>query len=482
MFLLHVAVNATTVYGFHRDEFLYLAMGRHLRLWTMDFPPFIAIVARTTLETIGGSLLAVRLMPALAHALLVLLAARIARRLGGGTFAQVTAGLAVAACPLFMRAGGLFQPVVFDQLWWTLALIALLRIAAPRDWLLLGVVLGVGLLTKYSIAFVGVGITAAVLLTPLRRWLLTPWPWLAFLLAVAIGSPSIVGQLRLDFPVVGQMGDLQESQLERIGPITFLLGNLEFLGPLVLLALAGIAELFRGKRTEGERAAGWAVITTFVLLMVLQGKAYYVGPIYPMLFAAGAVWLDDRARVMRWAMAVLVIAFGIVTLPFGVPVLPPQQMAGYAAAVGLGTETNKGERIELPQDYADMLGWEEQAAETARVYAALSPAEQDQVAIVGTNYGRAGAHDHLATPLGLPPAVAPVGSYWYFGAGERPGTIAIVIGGERDELADFYGSVEPAGRVTGELRVPEERDVTIWVAREPRGSLQQLWPMFEGQN
>lgn len=501
-------MNALSPYGFHRDEFLYLAMGRHLRLFAMDFPPFIAIAARTTLETIGGSLLAVRLLPAVVAGLLVLAAAAIARRLGGGAFAQGTAALAVAACPLFMRSGTLFQPVVFDQLWWTLALIALLRIP-PRDaaagaaapggagaWLLLGAVLGLGLLTKYSIGFVGIGITAAVLLTPLRRWLLTPWPWLAFGLALAIGSPSIVGQIRLGYPIVGQMADLRGAQLERIGPMAFLGGNLEFLGPLALLAIVGAAELFRRRRAAGERAAGWAIVVTFLLLMALRGKAYYVGPVYPTLFAAGAVWLESRARtlaarggrgaagaaLLRWVTVGVIALFGLVTLPFGVPILPPETMARYTAAVGLGGETNTGERIALPQDYADMLGWEDQAAATARIYRALTPAEREAVVVIGTNYGRAGAHDHLGVRLGLPPAVSPIGSYWFFGPGPKPGDVAIVIGGERDDLLPLYETITLAERIRGELRVPEEQDVSIWLARSPRGTLQEIWPELAGQN
>lgn len=516
----HIAVNLTSPYGFHRDEFLYLAMGRHLRLWAMDFPPFIAIVARATLETIGGWLVAVRLLPAVVHALLVLLSAYVARRLGGGGFAQGTAALAVVVCPLFMRAGNLFQPVVFDQLWWTLALVALIRVGAgggedgsaagrqdgrtPGDgrghrWLLLGLVLGLGLLTKYSIAFIGIGIVAGVLLTPLRRWLLTPWPWLAALLAIAVGSPSIVGQIRLGWPVAAQMADLRGAQLERIGPLAFITGNLEFLGPLLILAVAGVAELLRRSRSDGARAAGFSVIVTFLLLLLLQGKAYYIGPIYPLLFGAGATWLERLGRrsegtakvrpaaahgatLLRVVVVLLILLFGAVTLPFGLPFMPPERMASYAALAGRGTETNTGERIELPQDYADMLGWEAQAAATARVYRSLPPRERQQVVVIGTNYGRAGAHDHLAVPRGLPPAVAPVGSYWFFGPGDRPGNVAIVIGDERQRLEELFEQVTLGERITSSMRVPEERDVSIWIARRPRATLQELWPRFEGQN
>jgi 4-amino-4-deoxy-L-arabinose transferase-like glycosyltransferase len=111
---------------------------------------------------------------------LVLLAARVAREAGGGRSAQALAALAVAANPLFLRAGNLFQPVVLDQLTWTLALLALLRLCSTRDdrwWLAVGAAMGLGLLVKFSIVFLGAGVLLATLATPHRRSLLGPWPW-----------------------------------------------------------------------------------------------------------------------------------------------------------------------------------------------------------------------------------------------------------------------------------------------------------------
>jgi hypothetical protein len=505
----HLAVNLFSPYGFHRDEFLYLAMGRHLRLWSMDFPPFIALAAKATLATLGSSLIAIRFLPAVTSALLVLLAAMIARRLGGGSYAQATAALAVALSPLFLRAGNLFQPVVFDQLWWTLALYSVLAIgdgraarrldgsaARPldprlsttrRSWLLLGLWLGLGLLTKFSIAFIGIGIVAAVLITPARRWLLTPWPWLALVVALAIGSPSIVGQLRLHFPVVGQMHDLQSSQLDRISPLAFLKGQLDMFGPLILLAMLGLIHLLRGRHA----IAGWAILATFVLLVFLKGKAYYVGPIYPTLFAAGAVCLEQIAvarasRVARtlWhGIPILVIvAFGAIAFPLGVPILPPAQMDAYARKIGVTSTTNTGETIALPQDYADMLGWEEQVDSTAKVFHSLSAEEQQEAVILGTSYGRAGANDQLGPRLGLPPAVSPVGSYWYFGPGKKPGKVVIVIGGTREDLAPYFDSVTLAAHVSNPWRVPRERELDIWVARGNHHTLQEIWEGFRGMN
>jgi hypothetical protein len=178
----------------------------------------------------------------------------------------------------------------------------------------------------------------------------------------------------------------------------------------------------------------------------------------------------------------VILAFGAVAFPIGVPILAPERLSAWTSAIGATSTTNTGEVISMPQDFADMLGWEEQARATARAWATLTSAEQREAVILATNYGRAGAHDHLGTALGMPPAIAPVGSYWYWGPGPLPGRVMIVIGLSREDMEASFDSVTLAGRVTGEWRVPEERDVPIWIGREPHRTLQELWPDFEGMN
>ncbi|HEU4563247.1 MAG TPA: glycosyltransferase family 39 protein, partial [Gemmatimonadaceae bacterium] len=425
---VHALTNLYSPYGVHRDELLYMAMGRHLRLWAMDFPPMIALLAEWARGALGSSLVAIRLSSAVAHALLVLLTGLLAREFGGGRFAQALAALAAALAPLFLRAGSLFQPVVFDQLWWTVGLFLLARIgraggngSARAYWLLFGVACGLGLLTKFSVLFFGAGVLAGIILSPLRGWLRTPWPWLAAAVALALGSPSIVGQVQLGFPVVQQMRDLRGSQLVHVGYADFLVEQAVMLGPLLVLAFAGLARLLAAPSMRPYRAVGWSCAASFVLLWLLHGKAYYIGPIYPALLGAGAAAVGLGLEALRargagriagglGALAlVVVVAFGIAALPFGLPVLAPAAMARYAAAAGVtpAVTTNRGTRLPLPQDYADMLGWEEQAAAVARVYRALPPEDRADAVVVGGNYGEAGAIDFYARKYGLPGAIAP---------------------------------------------------------------------------
>ncbi len=488
---IHFAVNLATPYGVHRDELLYLAMGRHLDLFRMEFPPAIAIFAEISRLIPGDSLFEIRFLPALAAAALVIFAAVIAAELGGRRFAQVAAALAVATSPLFLRAGNLFQPVVFDQLAWTLGLYALVRLSRTGDckwWMWYGVATGFALLTKFSAIFFGVATLLAVLVTRERRWLLTRWPWIALGIVILIGSPGVIGQLRLDFPVIQQMRDLQESQLERVTPAAFLIGQLQ-LGPAFLLAAGGLAWLLASAAARPFRVVGWTCAFAFLILLALKGKPYYLGPVYPALFAAGGVAVEKivgrRVRiVLRWAVVLPLLAYGALLFPLGVPILPPPLMASYAVAIGAESalRTNRGELDRLPQDYADMLGWPEQVATVAEVYNGLPPEDRARAVIIAENYGEAGAIDYYGPRHGLPPAISATGTYWFFGPGSKPGEVAVTVGIDEEDLKPFFQNIELARRFTHPWSVSEERDIPIHVARRPRATLQQVWPSLRGQN
>ena len=483
---MHVTAAVITPYEIHRDEFLYLAMGEHLRLWRMDFPPAIALLAQLMRHTVGVGLEALRVVPALFSTVLVVLAALTARELGGGRYAQALGALLVIASAAFMRSGALFQPVVLDQVAWTVVLFALLKLGRtedPRWWILVGVGGGFGLLTKFSIGIIGVAVLVALILLPERRWLATRWPWLAAAIALLIGSPSILGQIRTGWPAILYARELGAEQLSRVTVGGFLGSQLEMLGPALLLAVVGLWELL--KRVS-SRMVALSCIGALAILLVAHGKGYYLLPIYPVLFGAGAEWAERvsdylanvRARaVVRAVIVIVVAAYGVFALPFGLPVLQPETMARYAT-LGPGgmVTTNMGQTLQLPQDYADMLGWRERVEAVAHVYESLPPEQRAKAVIATENYGQAGAIDYYGPALGLPHAICTCGTYWFFGPGTLPGEVLVSIGVEESDLRTLYGDVQPVGRVDLPWSVPEERDAPLSVATEPAMTLQQFWP------
>jgi len=476
---------AVTPYGIHRDEFLYLSMGEHLRLWRMDFPPAIALLAKAARGLFGDTLFAIRFFPAVAGTCVLVLAGVIARELGGGRLAQGLAMLGILFGALFLLSAALLTPVVFDQLCWTLGFLALIKIAqgAPRRWwLALGVAGGLGLLTKFSIGFFALAALAALLLTQQRRALATPWPYLAAMVALLIGSPSIIGQVRLDFPVVFHMQDLQGQQLQRITVAEFLLGQVLMLGPPVLLAGAGLVYLLVNRPMRPYRVIGLTCGLSFLTLLVLHGKPYYAGPIYPTLIAAGAVALAGLpGRVGRAAILVvivLVVAWGALVLPFGLPVVPPAPMARYAAALGIkaATTTNRGTALPLPQDYADMLGWEDQVCAVAQAYESLPADQRAQAVLLASNYGEAGAMDFYGPRHGLSRRVLlphsallwrppPGGSF----------DVAVTVGIPPEDIGRYFRTVRLVSRFDHPWMVDEERHVPICVAHALYRDVQEVW-------
>ncbi|MEB3323679.1 MAG: glycosyltransferase family 39 protein, partial [Synechococcaceae cyanobacterium] len=442
--LIHVVAAAITPYEFHRDEFLYFAMGTHLDLFRMDFPPMIALLSEALRHTVGVSVFTYRLLPGLAGTLLLMVALQAVRALGGGRLALLLTGAGMIASGLFLRSASLFQPVVFDQVCWTAALYALLRLEQTGDrrwWLGLGLAGGLGLLTKFSIGFIGLGVLVALLLSHRRRDALTRWPWTALAIVAVLGSPSVIGQVALGFPVIDQMSGLAEGQLARIGWGEYLSNQPLMMGPAILLAFAGMSAPFLHAHLRPARTVAVACGFTFLLLGVLHGKPYYIGPIYPMLYAIGAVAIEQTGRAwvrrgLGWAVGAGALVYSAGLFPFGLPVIPPEPMARYSARVGLtaATQTNWGTQLPLPQDYADMLGWREKADAVALVVASLTPDERARAVLYGRNYGQAGALDLYGRQLGLPPVVSLAGSFYTFGPGDRPGEVVVLLGVEPDEI------------------------------------------------
>lgn len=486
--LLHFLSNHN--YGVHRDEFLYRAMGDHLAWGYLEVPPLMALLAWIG-SWMGDSLFALRLFPALAGALLVLLSGLLARELGGRRFAEVLAMLAVIIAPVFLRTHTLFQPVAFDQLAWLAGAYLLVRLLREPErrkwWLYLGLVFGVGMMNKYAMLFFGFGLTAGLLLGEERKWLRTPGPWLAALLALAIFLPNLIWQAKHGWPVFEHIAKLNLQQLDRLPRSTILLELLLIHHPFnALIWLPGIAFFF-SKAGRPYRLLGRIFLVIFLIMLLLKGKAYYLSPAFPVLFAGGAVLLERfiQGRGRYWLKPVLVTLLllqEIWTAPYGLPILPRESLESYVqfmaeyAGLDAPLRTNRGELGRLPQDYADMFGWPEQVEIVAGIYHSLSEAEREKCVLLAGNYGEAGAIDFYGPRRGLPGAVSIHSSYYLWGPGEKPGEIAIAIGLPLEALTTYYRSVRRQAVIKHEYAVEEENNVPVYLCRGQKMSLQEAWP------
>jgi len=413
--LLKIGLNLLAIshFGFHRDEFLHLVLADHLDWGYKEVPPFIALLAKISIDIFGNSVFAARIFPTFCGGLIIFLTGLITVELGGKRFAIALACLALIFSPAFAASDYLFQPVVFDQLWWVLAVWLLIKYSntsAVKYLYFFGLTVGVGMLTKYSMAFFTFALLGGILVSKQRKMLLNRH-WIgAALLAILIWLPNVVWQFRHHLPVFTHMSTLQREQLDFLKTSDYLKQELLDNGIALFVWLTGLMFLAFSVRLHKFQFLAISFVIIFTFFIVMHGKPYYLFGAFPMLFAAGGFgferWLKTSGYVVRSLTIMLFTLPNLVLLPLALPVFSLNTTLGAFKYLHLAPTWEDQKQHPLSQDYADMLGWDEMAADVGKVWHSLTPEQQKQTEIFADNYGEAGALHHYHIQYGFPDAIS----------------------------------------------------------------------------
>jgi 4-amino-4-deoxy-L-arabinose transferase-like glycosyltransferase len=472
-------------YGWFRDELYYIDAGKHLSGGYVEFPMMVALFANFQRFAFGHSIAALHVLPALAGAAIVVLTGLMARELGGGRTAQGVAALAALMAPAFLGADSLFTMDAFDELWWTLAAYLLIRILATHDpsrtakdrsrldarrlWLLFGLVIGLGLLTKLTILGYGTAVLIGLLLMSAgRAELRTRAPYVAAVLAAAFLIPYIAWQLGHDWATLTFWHNYGHKE----DPAIFLIQVFLLMLPTAMpLWAAGLWYLLRAPGGAPYRAFGWIFLFLFVVFLLGHAKSYFLVPAFPPLLAAGAVVLERRSQrrpgtpLVSIAVGALVLG-GIVLAPVVAPVLPARTLAALMSSP--------------IQPVADRFGWPQFTATVAAVYRHLPPSEQGQAIILTGNYGETAALDLLGPPYHLPTAISPHNTYYFWGFDTIPKSVVIATGYEHGDLTPYFRSVRQAAIVPAEDGIQnEETGQPVFVCTGLKMPWSNVWPQLK---
>lgn len=491
-FALHLWVAAHD--NLFRDELYYIAASHHLGFGFVEYPPGIALITAGARLLFGNSLMAYRLLPAIAAAIIVLLTADMVAMLGGGRLARILAALAVGLGPVFIGSSGLLTMDPFDQLWWSVCawtLIRLIKADQPRLWLLFGLFAGLGLQTKLTIGFYIGALVLGLLLSDRRRLLFNRWLIFGGLIALLIVSPYIIWNVQHGFPTLEYTRAYSGGKTFQATPPEFFMQQVITTNPLALpLWLGGLFFLFFTAAGKPYRAFGWAYVFLFVFFMIERAKFYWLSPSYPALLAAGSFGLQllvEQRAPLKWlqpAYASLIALTGLMLVPFAIPILPPEVFIRLNAQIG-GAGEVKAENLvssALPQSYADRYGWREMVDKVKAAYDTLTPQEKADACIFGDNYGEAGAVDYYGPALGLPRAISGHNSYWIWGPQGCTGKVLITINAAYGDMAPVFESVEPSGETECQYCMPFENHAKIYIARGLKAPLGQAWPGTKDYN
>ncbi len=470
---------AACVDHFFRDEFYYLACTHHMAWGYVDQPPLSVAVLRVVRHLAGESLLALRLVAALALAGSIWLTGSVARRLGAGAFGELLAMVAMAIPPELLAIGSFYSMNVFDLLFWTAAIRVLLEAidgGTARTWALLGLLLGIGLLNKISVLWLAAGIAAAIVLTPARRALLTPGPYLAATIAALIFLPHVLWQIANGWPTLEFIRNASSEKMQSRTPLAFMAEQVMNLHPITLpIWGAGLVGLFVHPRLRRYRGLAIIYLAVAVILIANRtSRSGYLLPAYPPLIAAGATlwesWIERRAA--RAAVLAALGLAGAATVPLALPILPTDAYVRYSAALGVAPSTEERKELgRLPQFFADRQGWDAFAAQVTRAWQQLTPDEQRSAAVLAGNYGEAGALERLAHL----PVISGHNNYWLWGPGGRTGEILLVLTKHPERLERSFASVKNAGEIECGDCMPYENHLGIYIVRQIHAPLGQIW-------
>jgi hypothetical protein len=481
-----IYIVAAPNYGYFRDEMYYLACGEHPAWGYMDQPPLIAWMAWVLEHTIGVSLYALRLLPMLSNVACIVVTALLARKLGGGRWAMFLASLAILVAPIYLAFSHLFTMNAFDPLLWTLIawfLVDLFQTGKEGNWIWIGVLTGITLLNKYGVLFFIPGLLAGVAFSPVRRSLARPWFWTGAAIATVIALPNFLWQLHWSFPFVQLVRGVRDNGRDvMLSPLPYLVQQSEMLGFIssILLILAMWSLISPQGRRYGMLL--WGFISVLGCMLLLKGKFYYVAPVYPVVFAPGAVFFEclTERRAARWfrpAYAMTMFVVGALIAPTAIPLLSISEYISYTKRLGIQQQKFENQpESQLPQIFADMLGWEDRVKTVAEYFHSLPPEQQNVTAIGASNYGDAGAVDLFGPKYGLPKAISTANNYWIWGPRRYTGESMILM--DEDSPQKYAAHCKSFRMVASPnnpyVRPDENRPTYHCIGFTP--NLQSLWP------
>jgi hypothetical protein len=347
------------------DESYYWMWSKHLAGGYYDHPPGVALVIRLGTMMAGDTELGVRLVSILLALPMSWAVYRTATILFGGQRVAPTATILLNVT-LMAAVGTMIvtpdAPLLVASSFVLFYLAKVLETGRGAWWLAVGAAVGAALLSKYTALFFGPAILIWLLSVPkLRRWLISPWPYLGGLVSLAIFSPVIlwnadhhwvsfikqIGRARIEDFRPAFIGELIPTQIAFATPLVFILGAM------------GLYALFRRKAGASAartliNATFWTIVAYFIWHSLhARVEANWFGPVYPAFAIAAAVaanltrWGARPQRVvdfcLRWASPVGILMFALLIVQANTGALSGYRRDATVRSVGVGWRVLAGE-------------------------------------------------------------------------------------------------------------------------------------------
>jgi len=476
--LIHFLTN--TNYELHRDAFLYYSLGENLDWGFMSSPPLIGIVSKISVLIFGNTVFALRFFPAFIGAISVIFIALIVKELKGSTFAIVIASLTFICSPSFLRSNTLFQPVSFNQFFWLLSgyyIVRLINNQNPKLWLSVFIIWGFGFLNKYSIAFFIVGTLLAFLLSKHRKLFMSKY----FIIGGVIGTlmilPNLFWQHNHNWPLIHHMNELYKYQFVNVSKVGFIIDQFVMNFPAIIVWISGLIVFLFFNKYKKYRILPLIYLFTLLYLLFSGGKSYYTLGLYPILFALGGYTIDKFFKpVYKYLTLGFMLIISWFMLPFSLPIYSLEKVAEISKKTAPFTNRWEDGKIHnLPQDYADMTGWEELSGMVIDAYQNLPDSIKNNCVIYAEEYCTAGATMFYGKKHGLPDPICFNDNFLLHAPDSINPSVFIYVNDEVGDIEWLFKNIELVYEINNKYF--RENGEQVYVCTQPR----DIFPEFFAQ-
>jgi len=489
-FLYFLIIYSSTYipgYGFFIDEFYYIACANHPALGYVDHPPLAPIILAIYQFIFGNSLYLIRIIPAMAGSVTIIIVGLITKELGGNKRAQIFAAFCIFASPVYAAIAGFYSMNVFEPLLSSLVfyfLILMIKENNPRRWITIGVLFGLALMNKHTAGIYIFLVIAILLMLPQRKLLFNKWFILCIIISGLIFLPNIIWQIVNDYPSLEFYRNISSDKNVPVSPLGFVMNQILFFSPFIFpFWITGAAYFLIQKDFRKFRLFGILFINIFLFFILTKtSRPDRLAFIYPIVIPAGVIFFENVITKfsLKWVYGIAYIClflWFIVTAPLALPYLSYENSEKLTTFLGLNTEIEKGKKPKIPQLLADRIGWKEKADMIAKVLQTIPESERSKVMIAGTNYGNSGAFEYYGKKYNFPAVVGSHNNYYLWSKDRLNGEILLQLGTKNKykELKNLFDVVDSTeAYFNNEYCSPHEQNLTVFICKNPKLRVREI--------
>lgn len=464
-------------YDHHIDGYLHAVLAEKPAWGYISVPPSIMVFAKLALGLFGHHETALLFFPALFGALSVIVLGASVIELGGRKTAVVISCTTFLITPAFLRSNLFFTPNPFDQFYWLLIswlTIRLVRTGNTKLWIPVGIAFGLAFMNKYAVAFFGLALFVALIISSHRKLLWSGYLLWGMLCGAIIVFPNILWQANHHWPVLYHMDLLYQYQLTHTHIGEFLIMQLLMNAPALIFLILGFVWLMTNQTGKPFRFLLYLYFILILEMILLKGKFYYIIGIYSILIAVGSIAIEQGIRRgHRWVSIGAIgwmVVIGIAFIPITFPLFPVERMARMSHWMkSLGVveplRWNDGEIHDIPHDFAIMTGMKDLANLVEDAYSRLDPDEQRKTMVFCTSYGLASVTLFYTSQKELPEPVCFEDTFILWAPGEANPEVLIYVNREPGSFPIQFSEITFAGEVKNPFSIFD--GVKIFVCKHP---------------